>query len=423
MKKSCLFLLAAAMAFVMCGCDLSDLMPGGFQWLPEFPGNETTPPSAFAPTAEPTTAPPQPTAQPLLWDPAVYEGLILETAEAYGDTPDNCYYLLYDITCDDIPELVITTATAHDDACLRIYTQEDGESLLLESYEQICGMPCGYHNGDGLLLCDMTHPDSINYVMLITHDEGGLCHEVVLDHYEFIKNRFTPLDTWPLGDLRGLAWQANPKDTNASALEVLRKEEIRLHTNLLDTLSREELRRMNIFLSNFSEQDMDNLSFFYPYDYLYFVYNYCTINRTDLLSYSGGYVYITLDSANHVLNQYFDQTFVPEDDDMRFTDGNGGEILYQDGKLRYKPGTERAYSYVTVVTEVIEGRNGGYDVTFLVYSVQGHAPDKYYSLHPREVSNYPEMTPAYWGYATIKDYVRTNGTPSYQLLSYTPVKY
>ncbi len=417
MQRVFLFLLAVSMIFILCGCDLSDFLSMDSDWLPAFSGNETTLP----PAAEPPTAPPQPTAEPLLWDPALYEAILEEAAKTHSDTQDSCYYLLYDITQDEIPELMLKTDTDKGGSIYRIFTIRDGATFLLGEYDASLGELCGYHSGDGILICDMTHHDSLTYVMLITCNGEALNTEVVLDHYEFIKNRFTPLDTWRLTDASGLDWKSNPEDISKTYLDSLRKEELRLHTDILDDLSDEEVRRMNLFLSNFSEQNMKNLSFFQQYDYLYFVFNYCTINRKDMLSYSNGYAYITLDDANHVLNQYFGTTFEPEENDMYFSDTQGSDIIYQNGKLRYKAGTEKTYHYVTVVTEVINGKNGTYEVTYHVYSVKGYAPDKYYRLRPEEVDQHPEMKLIYWGYANIKDYVRTNGVPSYQLVSYTPV--
>jgi len=418
MKKLCLYLLAALLLFSLCACDLDRL----FTIEDDRPAPTTTTPTA-TPTPTPTTDTLlETTGRELLWDPAAYQAFLGQTAEAYAHMPDNCYYLLYDITQDNIPELMIKTATDPDDASLSIYTQESCKIRLLGKLDGIMGMPCGYLGGEGLLICDVAHPDSINYVMLVTHSGGSLVSEMVLDHYEFLKNRFTALDTWALADSMGLAWEANPEDTNAAALKVLREEELRLHTNLLDSLSDEEVHRINIFLSNFSEQDMENLALFDQYDYLSFVYSYCTINRKDMLTYSDGYAYISLGDVNHVLNQYFDTVFTPNGEYMSFSDIHGSDIVYQKGKLRYKAGSEKAYNYVTIVTEVIEGKGNSYDVTFQVYSVQGHALNKYYGLRPSEVDQHPEMKPMYWGQATVKDYTRPDGAPSYQLLGYLPIK-
>ena len=137
MKKTGVFLLAIVLVFTMYACNTDG---------PVSPtdGTDTAP---FSPPLN--TAPPEAAEPALLWDSALYESILEEARTDFSEALDASYYLLYDITQDGIPELMLK----QDDGILRIFTQQKQQNVLLGEFDATRGVPCGYHHGDGLLLC------------------------------------------------------------------------------------------------------------------------------------------------------------------------------------------------------------------------------------------------------------------------------
>ena len=402
MKKTGVFLLAIVLVFTMYACNTDG---------PVSPtdGTDTAP---FSPPLN--TAPPEAAEPALLWDSALYESILEEARTDFSEALDASYYLLYDITQDGIPELMLK----QDDGILRIFTQQKQQNVLLGEFDATRGVPCGYHHGDGLLLCQ-TSWQCVDYLVLITWQNGKLQAETILDHPEMGNfSSFQALPLWKLSDPAGLLWEANPKDNNVAQVDIIRREEQLRHTDLMEDLSTEDVRRLNLFLSSFAQLDLTTYPT-YEYDLLEFVYAHCAHKQADSISYADGYTYITLDDANLVLNAYFGITLEPGSDPVSYTDPiQNRQILLQNGNLRYTPVDPEPRNYVTVAEAVYENSDGSYTVYFHTYRVENATLDPYYELRFEDVANHPEMEFEFWGSANIKDFVVSGGVPSYQLLSY-----
>lgn len=188
--------------------------------------------------------------------------------------------------------------------------------------------------------------------------------------------------------------------------------------NLADTLDRNYLYKINVFLSNFAEQNFRA----YPcsdYEMLMFGYMYAKVNNREVLENNSTHYYIAKSNMDSILNRFFNKT-VSLSDDMVLTQNNY-PVTFKDGAY-YFPGADGAsVSYCAVATGMFENSDGTYDVTFDVY---GHkypheSMSPYYELNAGEAKNCADLEYLYSGNAVVKDYVRSNGAESYQLISYS----
>ena len=186
--------------------------------------------------------------------------------------------------------------------------------------------------------------------------------------------------------------------------------------------------RINIFLSNFSEQ------FFGPFNVstasddqmIAFVHIYCKINNRNAILYQGGYETISLDDMNAQLRRFFDVSCKPNDGVSYMLDAwTIGE--YHDGYFWFPAADGESYNYFTVVDSMTRNSDGTYSVQFQVYALNldeywsSGIDNAFYRLNPDQVADLvwsDRVTPVQGGTAVVRDYTKSNGVATYQLISY-----
>jgi len=101
-----------------------------------------------------------------------YRKILSELAKA--DTDGNCYYFLYDITEDDIPELWVVAGTCEADMTLYVYTYKD---RLVKFYET-GAFHSNYYIGNNCILEYMTHMGTTSCRELYLSN-GGIKEKVI----------------------------------------------------------------------------------------------------------------------------------------------------------------------------------------------------------------------------------------------------
>lgn len=188
--------------------------------------------------------------------------------------------------------------------------------------------------------------------------------------------------------------------------------------NLADTLDRKYLYKINVFLSNFAEQGFRA----YPcgdYELLMFGYMYAKVNNQEVLENNSTHYYIAKGNMDSILTRFFDRTVSLPNGAV--LDERNYPVTFQDN-IYYFPGADGvSVSYCAVVTSMTEISLGTYDVAFDVYAHryphESMAP--YYELNGGEARNCADLEFQYSGNAVVRDYVRSNGVESYQLISYS----
>jgi hypothetical protein len=428
MKRTGIIILVIVMLFTLTACDIStsllDLIAGS-------PDEETSQPTQVQqPTAaQETTHPTQSTetestvapteteeTEPVpAWDPTMYNRIIQRAQAEFDGYLSTCSYLLYDINQDQIPELVLNLGATEETSQYRFYTIIDGEATLLKIVDTIPSVLCGYELGKGMIIYGAYQ--SSEHISVIKMVNDSLSVELVADHPMGNTHSFAHLPTYALIDPAGLNWESNPTDFNDIALSQLLAEEKIYRENMVDWFTAEQMREINVFLSNFSEQRFQA----YPsdeYALLHFVYIYCIINRPNDITYNGYDAYISLESANSILWQYFANSISPNKDYVLYTKYNDFDIIYENGWLKYPLIIGEDYRYVTIVREMTPNGNGTYNVVFDIFEVYATSLDQYYKLRPSEVVNHPEMHWVASGTALLEDYWRNHCIATYHLLKY-----
>ena len=183
-------------------------------------------------------------------------------------------------------------------------------------------------------------------------------------------------------------------------------------------------RRINVFLSNFTESFFDT----YPctkYEMVSFAYSHARINNDGKVYYGSREYYISETDVNDILYKYFGITY-PQDaapDAISYTTQYGTETIRYDGDYYYFPAADgEGYSYLSIATEMVRNSDGSYTVKYDAYSLVDFWEDdtnNYYGYSAEQARNSIKLDYMYSGVARVKDYTRTNGVESYQLLEMT----
>lgn len=188
-------------------------------------------------------------------------------------------------------------------------------------------------------------------------------------------------------------------------------------TNLLKDFDSEEMRRINIFLSNFSESKFQA----YPcsdYEMLIFGYKYAKVNNREVLGTSGYEYYISKANMDSILKRFFATTVSVSPGTV--LDERNYPVTYRDGAYYYPAADGASVSYCSVATSMVDNGDGTYTVTFNNYAhIYPHeSMSPYYSLTDSQAAARSDIQKYGAGIAVVRDYTRSNGVASYQLISY-----
>ena len=180
-------------------------------------------------------------------------------------------------------------------------------------------------------------------------------------------------------------------------------------------------RRINVFLSNFTETFFDT----YPctkYEMVSFAYSHARINNDGKVYYGSWEYYISEKDVNNILNKYFGITYPQNgaEDVLSYTTQYGTQTIRYDGDYYYFPAADgEGYSYISIASEMVCNSDGSYTVKYDAYSLVDFWEDdtnNYYDYSAEQARNSIKLDYMYSGVARVKDYTRTNGTQSYQLI-------
>lgn len=180
--------------------------------------------------------------------------------------------------------------------------------------------------------------------------------------------------------------------------------------------------KINLFLSNFAEARITE----YPccnYHKLSFVISHCEINGVGDLEYAHGDVFFSKSSADSILNKYTGSTIKEHSEYEQHQDCKGsGSVITFSENFYYCPAAAGAPTdYVAIVDRMLENGDGTYTVHYRVYYVLPtygtYNYSELYKYSPAEAAADNDLTVEYSAEAIVKDYVRSNGQESYQLIS------
>ena len=183
-------------------------------------------------------------------------------------------------------------------------------------------------------------------------------------------------------------------------------------------------RRINVFLSNFTETFFDT----YPctkYEMLSFAYSHARINNDGKVYYGSVEYYISESDVNSILNKYFGVTYAKNGapDTFSYSTQYGTHSIRYDGDYYYFPAADGGgYAYLSIAKDMVRNSDGSYTVMYDAYSLVDFWEDdteNYYGYSAEQARNSIKLDYMYSGVARVKDYTRTNGVQSYQLLEMT----
>lgn len=184
--------------------------------------------------------------------------------------------------------------------------------------------------------------------------------------------------------------------------------------------------KINVFLSNFAEAYFNT----YPttkYRMLSFAYTHAMLNQDGEIKYTSGEAYMSEDDINSVLYKYFGISYskngAPETYylEPQYT----GAYIRYDGKNYYYPvAAGESYSNLAIATEMTRNSDGTYNVKFDMYTLVDlweDDPANYYKYSAYQAGSSTKLEYCYTGFARVKDYTRSNGKQSYQLIEMYPL--
>lgn len=173
-------------------------------------------------------------------------------------------------------------------------------------------------------------------------------------------------------------------------------------------------QRINVFLSNFSEQGFDH----YPadnYNLLQFGYMYCKINRSEKLGTTDSTYYVKKTDMDTFLKDFFGKTAPGQG-----YDGYGpyDSIIFENNAYHFPAADGECVDYLSIVSEMTKNSNGTYDVEFDIYLAEEGTQSSYYKLTAEQAAKSGKLQWCGSGSAIVRDYTRSTGKVSYQLIRY-----
>ena len=180
--------------------------------------------------------------------------------------------------------------------------------------------------------------------------------------------------------------------------------------------------KLNLFLSNFAEAQIDQ----YPccdYHKLKFVAEHCRINGVGDLEYTDDKVHFSKSTADSILDTYTGNLIQEENAYNVYTDcsGSGAFISFSEDVYYCAVEDEPADVYVAVADRLFENEDGTYTVKYRVFLLDSDFTSYDYSAiygYTVDEAVYDwNLAEVYRAEAVVRDYVRSSGTESYQLIS------
>lgn len=212
-----------------------------------------------------------------------------------------------------------------------------------------------------------------------------------------------------------LSWTLIPSPAQSEEITKETAEPKEPRVNLVDSFTPAQQRTVNIFLSNFVE------SHFFP-DYpdgtelelLHFAYEHCKLN-TGHIEYVENYMSrLSADAVDSTLLRFLGRTI---------SHGSMGNFEYRDGYY-YTPAADgEFYGYFAIVKALYRNEDGTYVAEFTTYYGEndygGYIDNvsQYYGLSASDIADHPELIACYTGIAVMRDYIKSDGSASYQLIS------
>lgn len=184
--------------------------------------------------------------------------------------------------------------------------------------------------------------------------------------------------------------------------------------------------RINLFLSNFAEAHFNT----YPttkYRMLSFAYTHAMLNQDGEIKYTAGEAYMSEEDINNVLYKYFGISYskngTPETYylEPQYT---YAYIRYDGDNYYYPVAAGESYSNVAIATEMTRNSDGTYNVKYDMYTLVDlweDDPANYYKYSAYQAGSSTKLEYCYTGFARVKDYTRSNGKQSYQLIEMYPL--
>ena len=175
-------------------------------------------------------------------------------------------------------------------------------------------------------------------------------------------------------------------------------------------------RRINLFLSNFAEQGFKR----YPagdYEMLQFGYMYCKINRNEKLGSTSSTYYVKKADMDTFLMDFFGKTAKGQDyEGIGPYDG----ITFENNAYHFQAADGGFFGYFAVASEMVKNSDGTYNVTFDIYEIdyEDELRSSHYDMTAFEASTAQKLTRSGSGSAIVRDYTRSTGKVSYQLIRY-----
>lgn len=186
--------------------------------------------------------------------------------------------------------------------------------------------------------------------------------------------------------------------------------------------------RLNLFLSNFSEVFMPSFTPAYATgaELLWYVDRHLFINNNSEISYSSDNAQrFSNASAQNCLERYFGVSLEPKDY-SGIVSGAQRSYKYIDGYFcNYSWGIGEAYNRFSIVSNAYKNSDGSITAEFKVYELdieEYHANGltrSIYAMRPENIMQHrPAVSLVEGGTAQVRPYTKSDGGPSYQLLSY-----
>jgi len=418
MKRWLALLVALTVLFTLPGCsmlkgeleNLSDLLsfdiPDDYldpDRTPDDDRNESKAPEHEEPTESlPTGIEETPTEPELTYEE--HYAMILE------DFDSSAYYSLYDINGDDLPELCIYE---QNETVCSVYGIRNNVVYCFGTLPLGSGgYVSGIYGERGLLVCNRPDGSAYRELTYVTLQGSRLSSEFLYSGSAERFEHLTPLTIYSAREEDGLQWQENPHNDHRKTLD-------RCRGNLLLRYSQEQHRLLNVFLSNFSEVGWET----YPasdaqileFAYLRLMFNWSnTINKT-----GDGVSVIKYSDVSWLLER--DLGIRPPVDDFAYTNQYGdivAEYIDKEEIYLFYGQLESVRDYVTIAESLVRNSNGTYTVTFSAYTCSVSPSRTQYLYTAAEAAAAPELTYAYSGTAVVRDYRRSDGVDTYQLLEY-----
>lgn len=326
-----------------------------------------------------------------------------------GDFAKSDYYCLYDLDGDNQPELCILE---QNETICSIYGIKNQVVYCFGSFPLgNGGFVSGVYGDRGLLICNRPN-GTYRELTYVTLEGSRLYSEVLYSGCAESFDYLTPLSIYSAREEAGLQWQGNPKNDHHQTLN-------RCRTNLLFRYSQEQHRLLNIFLSNFSEVGWET----YPASdaqILEFAYLRLSLNWPDTIKKTeDGVSVIKYSDVSWLLERYLGIN--PPTGSSIYTNRNGvvvAEYDYEEDIYLFYGWLDSVRDYVTVAESITRNSNGTYTVTFSAYTCSVSPSRTQYLYTAAEAATASELTYAYSGTAVVRDYRRSDGVDTYQLLEY-----